>query len=146
VLLILLSRSSTSMATKAKNKKASNNKMGSQKKHVVKKEHGTLLMIALVIIAIHGIIAAYLYSTLSTAPEIQRPWIISMMVIHFLANIVAAIGIYYWKKWSLYVYAASAVLALVAGLISVGIWSMFYLILPLVILGWVLRSKWGYFE
>ncbi len=69
-----------------------------------------------------------------------------MMVVHFLANIAAAVGIWYWKKWGLYVYAASTILALVAGLISVGIWSLFYMVLPLAIIGWVLRSKWSYFE
>jgi len=95
---------------------------------------------------IHGIIAGYMYYIWSTAPTVQRPWIIGMMAVHFLANIVAAVGIFYWKKWALYVYAASTIIALVAGLLSVGIWSVFYMILPFVIVGWLLRTKWGYFE
>jgi Na+/proline symporter len=109
-----------------------------------KKERGTLLTIALLVIAIHGVFAAALYYT--SAPEVQRPWIISMMVVHFLANVAAAVGIFYWKKWGLYVYAASTIIALVAGLLAVGIWSTFYMILPLVILGWLIRTKWDYFE
>jgi hypothetical protein len=136
-----------SMATKSKNKKKSNTVSNYKKKAVVKrKERGTILTILLIIMAVHGIFAAYLYSTMSTAPEVQRPWIIGMMVLHFLANAAAAVGIWYWKKWGLYVYAASTVLAVVAGLISVGIWSLFYMVLPLAIIGWVLRSKWSYFE
>ena len=139
------------MATKSKNKKAvsskpTGSKMSNKKKAPVKKERGVLLTIALVIMAVHGIIAAFMYNSMSTAPEVQRPWIISMMVVHSLANIAAAIGIFYWKKWGLYVYAASTVIALVAGLLSVGIWSVFYMVLPLAIVGWLLRSKWGYFE
>ena len=134
------------MATKSKNKKKSNTKPNIKKKAPVKKEHGVVLMIVLIIMAVHGIVAAYMYSTMSTAPEVQRPWIISMMVLHFLANFAAAVGIFYWKKWGLYVYAASTIVALIAGLISVGMWSVFYMVLPLVIVGWVLRSKWGYFE
>jgi lipoprotein signal peptidase len=134
------------MATKTKSKKKSSTKPYVKKKAPVKKEHGAVLMIALIIMAVHGAVAAYMYSTMSTAPEVQRPWIISMMVLHFLANIAAAVGIFYWKKWGLYVYAASTIVALVAGLVSVGMWSVFYMVLPLAILGWVLRSKWGYFE
>lgn len=124
------------MTTKTKKK-------AEQKKH---KEHGFWLTIALVIMAIHGIIAAYFYYSLSNAPEAQRPWILTLMVVHSLANIVAAWGIFAWKKWALYVYAGSTILALIAGLISVGALSIFYMVLPLVIVGWLLRSKWANFE
>jgi hypothetical protein len=149
------------MSTKSKNKKASGTKPGgtkpsstrasntkpnNKKKAPVKKVHGTLLTIVLVIMGIHGIVAAFMYYSMNTAPEVQRPWIIGMMVVHSLANIIAAVGIFYWKKWALYVYAASTIIALVAGLLSVGIWSVFYMVLPLAIVGWLLRSKWNYFE
>jgi hypothetical protein len=134
------------MAKKKKTTKPSSAKMSSKPKKEIRKERGTLLTIALVVMAVHGAIAAYLYSTLSTAPEVQRPWIISLMVLHFLANIVAAVGIFYWKKWGLYVYAYSTIVALVVGLISIGIWSTFYMILPFVIVGWLLRTKWDYFN
>jgi hypothetical protein len=134
------------MATKSKKKQVSHSKPSnvSKKKPVVHKQHGAVLTGALVIMALHGIFAAYLYST--GAPVTSRPWIISLMVVHSLANIVAAVAIFYWKKWGLYVYAASTILALVLGLISIGVWSVFYMILPFVILGWILRSKMQYFE
>jgi len=134
------------MAKKKKTTKPSSARAGSKPKKEVKKVRGTLLTVALVVIVLHGIVSAYLYSTLSTAPEVQRPWIITMMVVHFLANVAAAIGIYYWKKWGLYVYAGSTIIALVTGLVSIGIWSVFYMVLPLVILGWLLREKWDYFS
>jgi hypothetical protein len=135
------------MANKQKNQKKGNTKSNySKKKAPVKKEHGTLLIIVLAIMAIHGFFAAYLYYAMSSAPEVQRPWILGMMVVHSLADIVAAIGIYYWKKWALYVYAGSTILALVAGLISIGAWSTFYMVLPLAIVGWILRDKWSNFE
>ncbi len=120
--------------------------MNKKKKQPVKKVHGTLLTIVMIIIAVHGIFAAFLYSSMSSAPEVQRPWIISLMVLHSVANIVAAVGIFYWKKWGLFIYSASTIVALVAGLISVGAWSIFYMVLPLVIVGWILRSKMKYFD
>ncbi len=121
--------------------------MTTKKKNApIRKERGFWLTFALILMAVHGIVAAVLYNALSVAPEIQRPWIITMMVVHSLANVVAALGIFFWKKWALYVYAASTVLALIAGLISVGAWSVFYVVLPLAIVGWLLRSKWAYFD
>ena len=105
-----------------------------------------MLIVALVVMAVSGIIAAFLYNSLSTAPDIERPRIVTMMVIHSLADVVAAVGIFYWKKWALYVYAASTIIALIAGLLAVGAWSVFYMILPFVIVGWLLRTKWDYFE
>ncbi|MFN2196083.1 MAG: hypothetical protein ACK2UW_08175 [Anaerolineales bacterium] len=116
------------------------------KKHAKHKERGTLLVILLVVMALHGIIAAFAYYSMINNPATDRNLVVALMVIHSLANVIAAVGIWYWKKWALYLYAASTVLALIAGLISVGIWSVFYMVLPLAIVGWVLRTKWSYFE
>jgi hypothetical protein len=111
------------------------------------KERGTVLTIFLVLIALHGILAGILYYTeRMDNSTLDRPWILSLMVVHSLANVVAAVGIWYWKRWGLYVYSASTVLGVVVGLLAIGAWSLFYMILPLVILGWVLRTKWGNFE
>lgn len=111
------------------------------------KERGTWLTLALVVMVLHGALGAYLFYTVRVGePYLDRPWILTLMVIHFLANLLAAVGIWYWKKWGLYVYAASTVLAVVVGLLSIGIWSVFYFVLPLAILGYILRSKWDYFQ
>lgn len=118
----------------------------SASKHAHHKERGTLLVILLVLMAVHGIVAAFAYYSMINNPATDRNLVVAMMVIHSLANVVAAAGIWFWKKWALYLYAASTVLALVAGLISVGAWSVFYLVLPVAIVGWVLRTKWSYFE
>lgn len=118
----------------------------SESKSVHKKTRGTLLTILLVIMALHGIIAAFAYYSMFNNPATDRNLIVAMMVVHSLANAVAAVGIWYWKKWALYLYAASTVLAVIAGLLAVGVWSVFYMVIPLAIVGWVLRTKWDYFE
>ncbi len=114
------------------------------------KTRGTLLTIALVVMVLHGLAAAIFYAVarqdaLSTA-YMSRPWLIALMSLHFLLNVVAAVGIWFWKKWAMYVYAASTILAVVVGLLSIGIWSVFYMVLPFVIIGWLLRTKWDYFK
>lgn len=133
------------MSNKSKNKKSTSRASGKSKVQV-KKNRGTALTIALVVVIIHSLLAAVLFYGLSNAPEVQRPWILGLMVLHFLLNILAAIGIFYWKTWGLYVYAGSAIIALVVGLVSIGAWSVFYMVLPVAILGWLLRTKWDYFE
>jgi uncharacterized membrane protein (DUF2068 family) len=70
-----------------------------------------------------------------------------LMVAHSVLNIVAAAGLWFWKRWALYVYAFSTILAVIAGLLTgIGMYSVFYMVLPFVIVGWLLRTKWNYLE
>jgi hypothetical protein len=118
----------------------------SKKKQAPKKVRGSWLTIALVIIVLHSLVAAIAYATTNiNAENLDKSLALSLMVLHFLANVVAAIGIWYWQKWGLYLYAASAIVAVVVGLLTIGIWSFFYLALPAIILGWLVRTKWSYF-
>lgn len=131
------------MTSKSKQNKA---RKGGKSKSIQHKERGTAVTIVLVLMALHGVFATYFYFTVRTQEaDLNRPMILSLMVVHSLANVIAAVGIWYWKKWALYVYAASTVIALVIGLLTVGAWSVFYMVLPLAIVGWVLRTKWDYF-
>ena len=148
------------MSQKSKNKsnkpaqKSSAQRSGAQKssankapqKHAVKHHRSTLLTIAIVFMALHGIVAAIAYGSMMGPENSQRPVAIAMMMIHFLANIAAAVGIYYWKKWGIYVYVASTLLAVAAGLLALGAWSVFYMLIPLLIFGYLLRNYWGNFE
>lgn len=119
----------------------------SKQKQAKQKVRGTALSVVLVIMALHGIFATYFYYTIRTQEEdLSRPAILTVMVLHSLANIIAAYGIWNWKKWALHLYAISTVAAIVVGLLTVGIWSLWYMFLPFVIVGWVLRTKWDYFE
>ena len=114
--------------------------------NAIAKERGFWLSLILVVMALHGLFGTVFYYVIRTQDALDRPWIISLMVLHSLANVVAAVGIWFWKKWALYIYAASTVLAIFVGLISIGLWSVLYMIMPFVILGWVLRTKWSNFD
>lgn len=76
---------------------------------------------------------------------VSRPWLLTLMGIHSLANVIAAIGLWNWKMWAWKLYIVSTALALVVGLVSIGMWSVFYMVLPLAIVGWALRTKWNQF-
>ena len=114
-------------------------------KKPVHKVRGFWLTAALVLMIVTGLAAAIFYNAAKT-PQVDRSWILTMMVVANLLDVVAAVGIWLWKRWGTYVYLFATAIAFVAGLASVGMWASFYLILPAVIVGWLLRTKWDYFD
>jgi len=114
-------------------------------KKQVHKVRGFWLTAALVLMIVTGLAAAIFYNAANT-PQVDRTWILTMVVVANLLDVIAAIGIWLWKRWGMYVYLYATIIAFVAGLASVGMWASFYLILPAVIVGWLLRSKWDYFD
>ena len=127
------------MSKSSKNIKSSKNTKSSKgypkkTQSTPRKTRGTWLTIALVLIVLHGLIAAVYYAVAKVdSAYMDRPWLISLMVVHFLANVAAAIGIWYWKKWGVYIYIGSTILAVIVGLITTGLgmYSVFYFALPL---------------
>jgi hypothetical protein len=144
------------MANKTKPKNKSNQQQhkqgakpvskGPAHKKPVHKERGFWLTAALVVMVLTGIVAAIFYYAAKTPPDVNRTWILTAMVVANLLDVIAAVGIWFWKKWGLYVYVAATIIALIAGLVTVGMWASFYLVLPAVIVGWLLRTKWSYFD
>lgn len=111
------------------------------------KQRDPWLTFLLLLVAFHGLFATYFFYTLRVEEAIiSRPWILTLMMIHSAANVIAAVGLWNWKMWGWKLYVLSAALALVVGLVSVGIWSVFYMVLPVAIIGWVLRTRWNQFN
>ena len=138
------------MSSKSKKKNRSQNQPPKKSKYHARRkpvERGTTLTILLVIMALHGIFATIMYYSLRVDETyMSRPWLLTLMVLHSLANVIAAAGIWKWKMWGWQLYFASTVLSLVVGLLTVGMWSAFYMVLPLAIVGWALRTKWDNFK
>ena len=64
-----------------------------------------------------------------------------------IADIVAAVAIWYWKKWGLRLYAISTVIGIAAGLIlTASQLVVFHDIIPLAVLGYVIKDRWGDFD
>ena len=110
------------------------------------KTRGTFLTILLVIMALHGIVATFVFYSLRMDDSmISRTWLVTLMLIHSVANVIAAVGIWKWKMWAWQLYIASTILGLAVGLLTMGMLSAFYAVLPLAIVGWALRTKWDNF-
>ena len=57
-------------------------------KHEPHKERGFWLSLILIVMALHGILGTVLYYTIRTQEALDRPWIVSLMALHSLANVI----------------------------------------------------------
>ncbi len=119
-------------------------------KKPVKKERGTLLSVLIGLVAAHGIFATYLaYITLKEQYRGSMAWVIPVLALASLAAVVAAYGMWRWKKWGLYLYGAVCVVQAVIHLMLTGSGLVaIYDILPFAFLGYVinLQTKQSLFE
>lgn len=115
-----------------------------------KKQRGGLLSVLIGLIFLHSVIAVYLgYITLKDEYASYRTWVVVGLSLLSLLDILAAVGMWYWKKWAIYLYAVTRVLATSIHLMLTGsLLVVFYDLLPVAILGYVinLQTKRQFFE
>ena len=110
-------------------------------------ERGFWLSLVLILIMIHSIFTIwFVYNAQQASDASSTPWLIGALVLVAIAKFIAAIAIWNWKKWGLYMFAVSVVISVILGLILTGWWLIvFNEVLPLAILGWFIRDKWSNF-
>jgi hypothetical protein len=124
-------KSSTKATSKGASKKPS------------KKRRGAVLTILLALIFLHAIFATVLaYSTLKQDYIGSKSIILVVLALVSLADIIAAVGMWFWQKWAIYMYAITRVIATITHIILTGsTWVVFYDLLPVVILGYVINLQ-----
>ena len=112
------------------------------------KQRNTLLTIALVLVILHGILVVALFW--AGAPETQRTvgsialW---LTILAAVGDVVAAVGMWNWKRWGIYLYAIATVAAAVGALLATG--SMLFLfgsMLPAIIVLYIVAMQRDKFE
>lgn len=114
-----------------------------KRKPVVKKERGGWLTACLVLMMVHGIFAAFLVLYLRQQQSGASPvWVLLVLFALAVAHVVAALAIWEWKQWGLILYAAVTLVSMAVGLLLTGtqLW-VFHEVLPLAILGYVIKDK-----
>jgi hypothetical protein len=138
-----VAKSKSTTANKKSSKPSSYSKAPA-KKVVKKKQRGVALTIILALIFVHALAATvFAYNSLNATYK-QTGWALSVLALVALADIVAAIAMWYWKRWGIYLYAIASVAAMAVHVMFTG--SMMVAIgdlIPLGILGYVisLQSK-----
>ena len=110
------------------------------------KERGCWLTGFLVLMVIHSIVTGLLLYYFKSQNYDDAPTWLGVLFILALAKIVAAIAIWYWQRWGLILYGIAVIISIIVGLVVTGtqLW-VFHEILPLAILGWIIKDKWADF-
>ena len=114
-----------------------------------KPKRGTGWSIWLILIVIHAFVVAFATLSVMNSPEgVTRDWLVVGLLIFTAAKAIAALGMWNWKTWGLYLYviAVLGTMGIALVLTSYLIWGVFYEAIPLLITGWLLRGKQEYFE
>ena len=114
-----------------------------------KPKRGTGWSIWLILILIHAFVVTFATLSLIKTPEgVTRDWLVLGLLIFTAAKAIAALGMWNWKTWGLYLYviAVLGTMGIALVLTSYLIWGVFYEAIPLLITGWLLRGKQEYFE
>jgi len=120
-------------------------KRGSQP---VPKDRGWMLSVWLVLMAIHGVVFSYLIYYLRQDQGWNSPaWMMATLFILSLAKVVAAVGMWFWKKWGLTLYIIAVVVGMAVGLMLTGTQLIvFHDVILLVITGFLIKDKRNYFD
>lgn len=117
-----------------------------KKNNTAPKERGCWLSGWLILMILHGVLSSALIYYQATLPGANSPGWLGVLFLVAIADIVAAIGIWYWQRWGLILYAIATVVSIIVGLIltRTQLW-VFHEIIPLAILGYLVKDKWAYF-
>ncbi len=144
--------SGKSPASSPKSGKSNNSyakKNGTGTKTAVSKQRKPLLTVALLLILVVNIIFTILLFNEKRVMGMafaEVPWFAWLMIVTSILNVVAAAALWYWKKWGLYLYiasaAASTVIMILAGMIGAG----FSALAPAAIISYLISLSWQQFE
>ena len=110
------------------------------------KERGCWLTGWLILMLIHGVLSSLLiFYQRNQEVGCQSVWL-GLLLLATIAIVVATVAIWYWQRWGLILYAISIGIGIVVGLVLTGtqLW-VFHEIIPLVILGYLIKDKWAAF-
>ncbi len=111
---------------------------------VVKKQRGGWLTAMIIIIAIHGVFNTIaLLSFRDTGKwATVPPWLLAAALFDGVATVLAAVGLWYWKRWSLYLYLAATAASIAVGLfVYPSMIAVFYNLVPVLILVYILTGQ-----
>jgi hypothetical protein len=109
-------------------------------------ERGGWLSAWLILILLHSLFSAWLIYYLRRGPSANSSLWLALLAIVAIANVVAVIAIWNWKRWGLILYAIGTIVGIVIGLMLTGTQLIvFQQIIPLVILGYLIKDKWARF-
>jgi uncharacterized membrane protein YeiB len=114
----------------------------------VQHHHGFWLSAFLVVLVVHAFFNVWLVrDALRQEYEQAVVWVLPALFLLALLDIIAALGIWKWKKWGLLLYGVSTLGTIIAGLALTGMMTLvFFYLIPVAILATILGTRWSFFE
>lgn len=118
------------------------------KSHDYKPERGCLLTGAIILVGISGILSLVtIFGENGFVTTGIPTWFIAAAAAAAIADIIAAIGLWGWKKWAYYLYLGATLVSIVLGLLATGsALFAFSRIIPFAIVGYIILPKWKFFD
>lgn len=113
-----------------------------------KPQRGALLTIALVLVILHGFFMFAVYwTTIGNMGREAAPWTLIVMTLVTVADVIAGIAMWYWKKWGMYLYFIATVVKTVLTLAMTGSLTMVFAgLLPMIIVGYIIKPHLKHFD
>lgn len=112
------------------------------------KHRNTLLTVALVLIVLHGLFMFGVFWNIAPTTERTLTSVaVWTMLIGAVLDVVAAVLMWYWKRWGIYLYIVSALAAAIAGLMASGsLLFVFSALLPAIVVLYIIAMQRDKFE
>ncbi len=121
---------------------SSNKSAHNQEKQKSPPKHGAVWGTWLVLIMLHGIGAIALAYITKLEPEFanSRNLILASLSVAAVLQVVSAIGLWFWKRWGLYLYVAVVFIQMAAHMVLTStVYVGFYDAIPLLITGYMIN-------
>lgn len=101
---------------------------------------GALLTIAIIFVGLHGLLyTALTYGTIQAAGREQSPLYLTLLLLASLASVVAAVGLWLWKRWGWYLFLVAGLASAAIALLATGsIWMLFGSLLQTIIVAYII--------
>lgn len=103
-----------------------------------------MLTVALALILADAILTAVLMFVYrkDNIDETQVPIFLGLAVLFALTAVAGAVGMWFWKRWAIYLYLVAVVGAIVVGVVAyASTFAAFHAVIPLLLLGAGLSTK-----
>ena len=130
------------MERKELNRMSNNKKAHHEEAHHKSPKHGAVWGTWLVLILLHGLGAFALAYTTKLEPEFanNRSLILASLTVAAVLQVISAIGMWFWKKWGLYLYVVVTFIQMAAHMVlTASVWVGFYDAIPLLITGYLIN-------
>ena len=102
------------------------------------KKRGFMLTVALALILADAILTAVLMIVYrkDNIDESQVPLFLGLAVLAALAAVAGAVGMWFWKRWAVYLYLVAVAGSVVVGVVAyASVFAAFHAVIPLLLLG-----------